>query len=151
MDIDLLLTMAHHLSVFAIVAIVAAEFALLRPGISGVRLHQLATVDRYYGIAAVLVLAAGIGRVFLGRTDASYYLGNHVFWGKMMLFLAVGLLSVQPTMAFLNWSRRLKSDPGFAPSAGAIAKSRRFIHLQVIGLALIPLFAAAMARGYGSV
>ena len=150
MDIDLLLAMAHHLAVFSLVGVIAAEFALLRPGLSGARLRQLAIIDRAYGALAVLVLAAGIGRVFLGRSGAEYYLTNHVFWGKMGLFLIVGLLSIQPTVAILAWARQLKADPGYVVPDAAVARSRRFIHLQVMGLALIPLFAAAMARGYGA-
>jgi putative membrane protein len=34
--------------------------------------------------------------------------------------------------------------------ATEIATSRRFIHLQAGMLVLIPIFAAAMARGYGA-
>ena len=150
MDIDLVLTMTHHLAVFALVGIVAAEFALLRPGLAGARLQQLARVDRAYGLVALLVVAAGVGRVFWGRTDASYYLANHVFWGKMGLFVIVGLLSIQPTLALLTWSKSLKADAGFIVPDAAVRTSRRFIHLQVAGLALIPLFAAVMARGYGA-
>ncbi|MGV8853413.1 MAG: DUF2214 family protein [Devosia sp.] len=150
MDIDLLLTMAHHLSVFTLVGIVAAEFALLRPGLGGARLQQLARIDRAYGLVALLVVIAGVGRLFWGRTEAGNYLGNHVFWGKMGLFVIVGLLSIQPTMALLAWSKPLKADAGFVVPEAAVRTSRRFIHLQLGGLALIPLFAAAMARGYGA-
>ena len=149
MDIDLILAGAHHLAVFVVVGIVSAEFALLRPGLSGARLSQLAKIDRAYGGAAMLVILAGVSRVLFGQAGAGYYLANHVFWGKMGLFVVVGLLSIQPTMALLAWSRLLKADPGFVVPDSAVAVSRRFIHLQIIGLALIPLFAAAMARGYG--
>ncbi|MGV8832739.1 MAG: DUF2214 family protein [Devosia sp.] len=150
MDIDLLLTMAHHLSVFTLVGIVAAEFALLRPGLAGARLQQLARIDRAYGLVALLVVIAGVGRVLWGNIDAGYYLGNHAFWGKMGLFVIVGLLSIQPTMALVRWSRALRDDPAFVVPDAQVAASRRFIHLQMVGLALIPLFAAAMARGYGA-
>ena len=149
MDIDLLLAIAHHLAVFTVIGIVAAEFALLRPGIAGARLTQLARIDSTYGLAALLVVAAGVGRVFLGINGADYYLPNPVFWAKMALFIGTGLLSIQPTLSFLRWTKALKADPGFEPTAVEIARSRRFIHLQVAGLALIPIFAAAMARGYG--
>ena len=149
MDIDLVLAIAHHLAVFAVVGIVAAEFALLRPGIAGARLSQLARIDSAYGLAAVLLVAAGVGRVFLGVNGAGYYLGNPIFWTKMALFVIVGLLSIQPTVALLGWNKALKADPDYAPPQREIAVSRRFIHLQVGGLVLIPIFAAAMARGYG--
>jgi putative membrane protein len=149
MDIDLVLAFAHHLAVFVVVGIVAAEFALLRPGLEGMRLKQLARIDRAYGGAAMLLIAVGVGRVLFGQSGAGYYLANHIFWGKMGLFVIVGLLSIQPTVSLVRWSRALRDDPGFVVPDAQIARSRRFIHLQIIGLALIPLFAAAMARGYG--
>ena len=149
MDIDLILAGAHHLAVFAVVGIIAAEFALLRPGLAGPQLRQLAAIDRAYGGVAMLVILAGVARVFFGQSGAGYYLANHVFWGKMGLFVLVGLLSIQPTRALLRWSRALRDDAGYVVPAAEVAASRRFIHLQLAGLALIPLFAAAMARGYG--
>lgn len=149
MDIDLILACAHHLAVFSVIGIVAAEFALLRPGIAGARLSQLARIDGAYGAAATLVIVAGVGRVFFGVNGSGYYIGNQVFWAKMGLFILVGLLSIQPTISFIRWNKALKADAGYAPPPKEISASRRFIHLQVAGLALIPLFAAAMARGYG--
>ena len=45
MDMDLILASSHHLVVFLLVAIFAAEFALLRPGLAGNRIGQLARID----------------------------------------------------------------------------------------------------------
>ncbi|GLQ12260.1 hypothetical protein GCM10007913_41930 [Devosia yakushimensis] len=149
MDIGLLLAIAHHLAVFTLVGIIAAEFAMLRPGIAGSRLNQLAKIDGAYGAVAGLVIVVGFLRVFFGGTDASYYLTNFAFWGKMAAFLVVGLLSIQPTLSLLRWRKRLASEPDFAPPASEIAASRRFVHGEVAVLVLIPIFAAAMARGYG--
>lgn len=149
MDIGLLLAIAHHLAVFTLVGIIAAEFAMLRPGIAGNRLNKLAKIDGAYGAVAGLVIVVGFLRVFFGGTDASYYLTNFAFWGKMAAFLVVGLLSIQPTRSLLRWRKRLASEPDFAPPASEIAASRRFVHGEVAVLVLIPIFAAAMARGYG--
>ena len=66
----------------------------------------------------------------------------------MLAFLAIGLLSIQPTRALVKWGKALKADSSFTPSAGDIATSRRFLNAEVIILVLIPIFAAAMARGY---
>lgn len=149
MDIGLLLAIAHHLAVFTLVGILAAEFALLRPGIAGPRLNQLARIDGAYGGVAMLVIVVGFARVFFGGTDASYYLTNYAFWAKMAAFLVVGLLSIQPTLSLLRWRKLLASEPDFTPPAGEIAISRKFVHGEVAILVLIPIFAAAMARGYG--
>jgi putative membrane protein len=150
MDWDLVLAGGHHLAVFTLVAIFAAEFALVRPGLSGQRVAQLARIDGAYGAIAMLVIAIGLLRIFFGAVDPSYYWGNHAFWGKMGAFIIVGLLSVPPTLAYRRWAKAGQGEAGYAPAAADIARSRRFIHLQALFLALIPLFAAAMARGYGN-
>jgi putative membrane protein len=150
MDIDLILAIAHHLAVFTLVAVFAVEFALLRPGLSGPAIKQLSLVDAVYGTAAGIVVIVGLVRVIFGASGWSYYAGNHMFWGKMAAFLLVGILSIPPTIAFRRWSKQLDADAAFAPAAHEVAASRRFIHLQAALFVLIPSFAAAMARGYGS-
>ena len=150
MDIDLLLAIAHHLSVFALVALYAAEFALLRPGLSGARIRQLAQIDAAYGGVAGLVIVVGIIRVIFGVRGWEYYVTNHAFWGKMAALLVVGLLTIQPTMAIRKWLKAVGTDEGYVPPPAEIATSRRLVHIQAGVLLLIPIFAAAMARGYGS-
>ena len=144
-DTNLVLAIAHHLAVFGLVAIFAAEFALLRPGIEGKRLMQLSKIDRAYGGVAGLVVVIGIVRVIFGGAGWEYYVGNLAFWAKMLAFLLVGLASIPPTVAILRWRKA-----GAAPADGEVNAARRFIHLQAGLFALIPIFAAAMARGYGS-
>jgi putative membrane protein len=150
MDIDLLLAVAHHLAVFTLVAIFAIEFALVRPGLAGPAIRQLSRIDGFYGAAAGVVILVGIIRVIFGESGWSYYAGNHMFWGKMLAFLLMGLLSIPPTLAIRRWSKAAVTNSGYAPEAADITRSRRFIHLQALFLLFIPIFAAAMARGYGS-
>ncbi|SFV37726.1 putative membrane protein [Devosia crocina] len=150
MDWNLILASAHHLAVFTLVMLFAAEFTLLRTGLSGARIGQLARIDAAYGGVAGLVIVIGILRVIFGGVDPMYYLGNHAFWGKMGAFAIMGLLTIQPTIAIRRWVKAGEGVLEFAPPAGEIAASRRFIHLQAGVLLLIPIFAAAMARGYGS-
>lgn len=150
MDWNLFFACAHHLAVFALVGIFAAEFALLRPGLAGARVGQLARIDAAYGGVATVVIVVGILRVWLGGVDLWYYLTNHAFWGKMAAFLIMGLLTIPPTLAMRRWAKAGEGQGDYAPPAAEIAASRRFIHLQAGMLVLIPLFAAAMARGYGS-
>lgn len=144
MDWALILAGAHHLAVFTLVAIFAAEFALVRPGLEGTRLAQVARIDAAYGAIAGVVIVIGLARVWFGGTDPWYYLTNHAFWGKMAAFTIMGLLTIPPTFAIRRWMKAGQAAPGEVKTA------RRFIHLQAGVLLLIPLFAAAMARGYGS-
>ena len=146
MDIDLILASSHHLVVFLLVAIFAAEFALLRPGLAGNRIGQLARIDAAYGGVAMLVIVVGVLRVIFGASGWEYYVSNYAFWAKMAAFLAMGLLTVPPTLAIRRW---LKAGQDYVVPAEEISANRRFIYLQAGVLVLIPIFAAAMARGYG--
>lgn len=147
MDIDLLLTIGHHLAVFSLVGIIAAEFALLRPGLAGPRVSQLARIDGAYGAMAGLVVIVGVLRVIFGASGWEYYVGNYAFWAKMAAFVAVGLLSIKPSIAIRHWALAAKTTADYAVPADDLANNRRFIHYQLGVLLLIPIFAAIMARG----
>jgi putative membrane protein len=147
--LDLILAIAHHLAVFALVAIFASEFVLLRPGLEGRRVMQLGAIDGGYGAAAGIVVVVGIIRVIFGAAGWEYYVGNWMFWLKMAAFVAMGLASIPGTMAMARWRRAAKVDAAFVPPATEIGRARRMLYLQAVLLAFIPSFAAAMARGYG--
>lgn len=150
MDLDLSLASAHHLAVFALVGLFAAEFALLRPGLAGPRLKQLARIDAAYGAVATLVIVVGIARVVFGAVGWEYYVGNHAFWGKMAAFLVVGVLTIPPTLAIRRWVKTGADASDYAPPEAEVSRQRRFVHIQGAVMVLIPIFAAAMARGYGT-
>lgn len=147
--LDLILAIAHHLAVFTYVAIFAAEFALLRPGLAGPRVLQLSRLDAAYGGLAGLVVVIGIVRVIFGSAGWEFYVGNVAFWLKLAAFVAMGLLSIQPTRAMIRWRKATAADAGFVPPDAEIRAARRFVHLEAAALAGIPLFAAAIPRIYG--
>lgn len=146
---DLVLAIAHHLLVFALAAILAFELAMVRPGLAGASLKRLGLIDLHYGMVAGLILAVGFARVFLGVKGPDAYLGNWVFWAKIAAFLVVGVLSVQPTIRIAGWRRAARAEPAFALTADHVASVRGFLIAELTIFALIPVFAAAMARGYG--
>jgi len=146
---DLLLAIAHHLTVFTLAGLLIAEVALLRPNLSPERIRQLSTIDMAYGAVAMLIIVVGVLRVIFGDKGADYYIHNWAFWLKMAAFLLVGLLSAPPTIAIIGWRRKVNADSEFSPDAATIAGLRRFYIGEIVAFAVIPAFAAAMARGYG--
>ena len=146
---DLVLAIAHHLTVFTLAGLLIAEVALLRPGLSPQRIRQLSAIDTAYGAVAGLIIIVGVLRVSFGDKGASYYIHNWAFWLKMAAFVLVGLLSVPPTLAIIGWRRKLAADSAFSPDSATIAGLRRFYIGEIAAFAVIPAFAAAMARGYG--
>ena len=144
--IDLLLAILHHLFVFGLVAIVASELVLVRPGIGAGQIRRITTIDSLYGVFAGLIVAVGFARVFYGAKGADFFLGNPWFRAKMAAFVVVGVLSVLPTVRFIGWRRQLRQDPAFTPADAEVKTIRRIMHVEATVLILIPVFAAAMVR-----
>ena len=144
--IDLVLAILHHFLVFSLVAMLSAELALMRPGLKTDALPRLGRLDAAYGGIAVGVIVVGVCRVIFGLKGWEYYVANHAFWGKMIAFVIVGLLSIRPTMRILAWRR---SGMAVVPDSEVLAV-RSWIKGEFLFLALVLVFAAAMARGVGS-
>ena len=146
---DFILAALHHVLIFALMAILAAELVLVRPGLRRDTLLRVARLDGVYGALSMAVIVVGIGRVVWGLKGWEYYSGNVWFWHKMAAFLVVGLLSIAPTVRFLRWRKAAEADPAYAVPDTEIRAVRRFIHAEAGIFVLIPVFAAAMAR-YGA-
>jgi putative membrane protein len=149
MATDLILAILHHMGVFTVAGVIAAEWALVRPGMTMEKVRQVAKIDALYGIAAGTVLFIGFARVFFGLKGSAFYLQNPIFWAKIGAFIVVGVLSITPTLLFIHWRDKAKNDPSFLPSTAEIASVRRYVKIEAHVFVLIPILAAAMARGYG--
>jgi putative membrane protein len=146
---DWALASLHHLGIFTLAATIAAEIAFLTADIDGRSIMRLARVDIAYGLSATFIVVIGIARVIWGAKGYEYYVANHIFWTKMVLFLIVGLLSIAPTMRYIAWRRRLSADPAFRPAASEVSRLRAYLWAEAAFFLAIPIAAAAMARGYG--
>ena len=144
MTLDAVLAIGHHLAIFGILAVLVAEWALVRPGVSAATVRRIGRIDSAYGLLAAAVLAVGASRVVWGAKDASFYTGNPVFWAKMNVFLVIGLLSIWPTIRFIRWRR--SDEP---PSDREVRRAQRFVQAQLALFIALPVLAALMARGIG--
>lgn len=142
--LDLVLAIAHHILVFALFGILFAELMLVRPGMDLPTIQRVGRIDLAYGALAGLIIVVGFARAGMAAKGWAYYSHNGFFWAKIATFLLVGLLSVPPTIAFIKWRRA-----GTLPTDAQVKGVRRFIHYEAALFALLPGFAAAMARGYG--
>ena len=122
----------------------AAELIVVRKGMDAATVARIGRVDLWYGVLAGLILIVGFSRAVFAAKGWAYYQHNAFFWAKIATFSAVGLLSVPPTIRFILWRRA-----GAAPPDDAVAAVRRYLYAEVLLFALLPAFAAAMARGYG--
>jgi putative membrane protein len=139
----------HHLAAFALVAALALEFVLIKSELSAGTARKLQIADAVFGASSGLVLILGLLRVFFFEKGAAYYFHSAPFIAKLVLFLAVGLLSIIPTIEFLSWSKVLRQGQVPSLSAEKQRKLRAVMHLELVGVVLILLCAALVARGVG--
>lgn len=145
---DLGLAVLHHWAILMLIAALYAEFVLLRQPPSADWVRKLARVDQMYGGTAMLLLVVGFARVFWGAKGSDFYLDNPVFWAKVAVFAVVGLLSIVPTVRFLRWVKRLKTE-GRLPDEAQVDDTRRWVGWQLVLFVALPVLAATMARGIG--
>lgn len=143
------LAFLHHLAAFTLVAALAIEFVLIRDAITIERARRLRIVDAVFGASAGLLLVVGLLRVFYFEKGAAFYFSNAFFIAKLALFVAVGLLSIYPTLEFTAWGKALKAGQAPVTNRGKLHRIRSIMHWELVGVVLILLCAALMARGVG--
>jgi putative membrane protein len=139
----------HHLAAFVLVATLVLEFVLIKGTLDAQTARRLRVADMLFGISSGVLLVVSLLRVFHFEKGAAYYFHSATFIAKLALFALVGLLSIIPTLEFLSWKRTMQQ--GQVPSLSD-EKRRRLsavIHLELVGVVLILLCAALMARGVG--
>ena len=137
----------HHLCAFALVSAVAIEFTLIRGELTLSSARRLQVTDMVLGMAAGALLLIGLLRVFLFEKGAAYYFHSHAFVTKFSVFIAIGLLSIIPTLEFLSWREPL--EQGLLPTVSAkkLRLVTAVIHGERFAIVIILLCAAIMARG----
>ncbi len=105
----------------------------------------LARIDSVYGLAAVILLLAGL-TLWLGSIGkpAEFYSKNWIFLTKICLFIAIGLLSIYPTVFFIK-NRKGQPDE-FITIPKVIFWMLR---LEILLVFMIPILAGLMAKGIG--
>ena len=139
----------HFLSIIGVGACLVAELYLCTLDLQPPYVRRLAQVDLLYLLSAIAVLLTGVARILVSEKGAAFYLQNPVFYIKLALFAAVGLISIPPTLQFLRWNRALKSGRERILKDRDIVSVRRYLALELLLFACIPLAAVLMARGIG--
>jgi putative membrane protein len=148
MALDLHLAIAHHLLIFILFGILVSELVMVRQSMAGDDIKHVAAIDLWYGIVALLILIVGFSRAVFAAKGWAYYSVNSFFWAKIAVFVLIALLSIWPTVKYLNWRRDFQTASS-VPDAGSVSVVRRILWLEMVLFAFLPAFAAAMARGYG--
>jgi putative membrane protein len=149
MTFEAILAYLHLLSILTMVVFISSEAALCRvQWLNAAVVERLAKVDLVYGIAAIMVLATGVARTVWGVKGTSWYWTNPLLHVKLTLFIVVGIVSIFPTLTYMRWRKTLSAS-GSLPGEAEIKKTRKLVMVQAHLIALIPLVAVFLARGFG--
>lgn len=149
MTFEAILAYLHLLAILTMVVFISSEAALCRvQWLNAAVVERLAKVDLVYGIAAIMVLATGVARTVWGVKGTSWYWTNPLLHVKLTLFIIVGVISIFPTMSYFRWRKALRAT-GALPAEADIRKTRKLVMVQAHLIALIPLVAVFLARGFG--
>ena len=106
---------------------------------------RLLAADTMWGVAAVLWIASGLGRVFFGGKEPGFYWRNGFFWVKLSLFAVVFALELAPMMTFIR-VRKARRERAAMPRF-SIEAYRQINAVELALVVTIVFVAAFMARG----
>ena len=150
MTLEALLAFAHLAAILTMVVFISSEAALCRSEWMNARVvERLVAVDRIYLVGIAAVLLTGLARIWWGMKGADWYWTNWLVHLKLTLLVVVAVLAIPPAQAFRRWRRQLHAG-GALPEEGQIRKARRTVMLAAHLIALVPLAAVFLARGFGA-
>jgi putative membrane protein len=145
--LDAALAYLHYTTMFLLFGFMTVEVMLLRGTLDPAQIRLIGRVDLWYFGSAIAALVTGFLRLVFGAKGPDFYLSSWPIYVKLGLFVAVAVISVQPTLTFIRWRRALDHDPAWRVGDDERRRMRRYLMLQVHLAALIPLVAVVMARG----
>ncbi len=145
------LAYVHYFSFMLCFAALVLERKLLKVDLNRNDVIALVVTDVVYGLAALSLLISGILRVLYFGQGAEFYTQNPLFWTKVGIFLAVGGLSLYPTITYILWLIPLRRGDLPIINKKIFQRLAISINIEILGFALIPLLATFMSRGVGLV
>jgi putative membrane protein len=139
----------HELSFMLCFAALLLERFLIQPDPDRRTAILMVIVDVIYGIAALGLLLSGIARVLHFGQGTAFYTENPLFWTKVGAYLAVGALSLYPTITYILWAIPLRKGELPKVSQALASRLRWILNIELVGFGVIPLLASLMARGVG--
>ena len=139
----------HYVSFMLCFGALVLERRLIKPNPNRQDAILMVITDVVYGMAALALLLSGILRVLYFGQGSEFYTENPLFWWKVGIYLAVGALSLYPTITYILWAIPLRK--GELPKVSEALANRLawILNIELVGFAAIPLMATLMARGVG--
>jgi putative membrane protein len=149
MSINWVLAAVHLLPLTIGVSAVWARGRALREPLTAQGLQRVFFADNFWGLAAIVWIVTGLLRAFGGfEKGSAYYLGNGLFWVKMVSLILIMLLEAWPMVTLVRW--RIQLGRGQQPDTQP-ARAFAAISFVQLGLTIVMALAASgMARGFGA-
>lgn len=149
MTLDAVLAYLHFISIIVTVGALAAELVLLRESMTLGAARMMGRVDAIYGLSALGILVTGLLRVFHGGKGSAFYLSSVMFYGLLVGFALIALLSLPPTITYMRWRGAVRNGRPPLVDQGTRRRLLTLMVAQALLLVLVmPLLAVLMARGY---
>lgn len=136
-----------HIVAFVMWVVFAAALAALcrSEWLNAPALRRMARLDALFWFATALVIASGLMRVWLGKFGAPFYWANWLLHLKLTVFAVVLVLQALATRRLAAWRALLPA----LPAAADVRRVRLLLIACTHVMALLPLAAVFMARGFG--
>jgi putative membrane protein len=145
---EALLSFLHLSAILGWVVFASSQAALCRADwLNPAAVRRLARLDTILWLATAAVLLTGLARIYLGIKGAAWYWHNPLLWLKLALFVLAVLLLPGATRRYRRWRAQLDAGGPLPPEA-EVRAARRLVMVATHLVAVIPLAAVFMARGY---
>lgn len=145
-----LFTYLHLLAAGLAAGLLLGQHWLLKRPVDRTQLGLLGAMALGQLLAAIAVLATGIALTTEFGMGGGYYLGNHLYLLKLGLFLLFAAVSAIPLTQYVRWNRASRGSAAVAPLGREVERVRASVSLAIGLMALLPLPAVLLARGFGN-
>ncbi len=144
-----LVAYVHYLCIILCFGSLLFERLRLKVNLNRLETISIILADIIYGLAGLMIIITGILRVRYFGQGAEFYTHNPLFWIKVASYIAVGLLSLYPTITYVLWAIPLSKNKLPNITDQMVSRFQLIINVELIGFSVIPLMASLMARGFG--
>ena len=150
-SISALVAYFHYLGIILCFGALMFERITLKINLNKNEAISIIIADVIYGIAGLAILITGILRVKYYGQGGDFYTSNPIFWLKVSLYIAIGLISLYPTINYILWAIPLSKNKLPVISENLVKRFKLIIMTELVGFAVIPFLATLTSRGIGLV
>ena len=136
----------HLLSLLTLAGLLAGQCMLCNEHLQPGHVTMLARVHHATLATAACVFVTGVLLLFGFSRGVWFHLTSPVFWIKLVLYVAIVVLTVYPMSQYLRWNRAIAEGRMRVLTTRDIRRTRRVIGVQLAILAVIPLLSVWLAR-----